>query len=93
MKRHRRKCGPWQERPDPRGLTIARRRASKRENAIARGFTPCPVCDGRDDHHGAECPHSQGEALRREALMKTGIPFGFWDAFFKALKAHVESRH
>ena len=73
MKRHRRKCQDWQSRPDPRGLTISRRRASKLENAKVRNYMPCPACGGRPDHHEPECPHSQGEAVRREALLKNDI--------------------
>ncbi len=34
---------------------------------------PCPACGGRPDHHKDDCPHSQGEAVRREALLKNGI--------------------
>lgn len=85
MKRHRRKCFDWQHRPDPRGLTISRRRVSKRENAIARGSVPCPACGGWHEHHQHDCPHSQGEVVRRDALIKNGIDPEFFEAFLKQL--------
>ncbi len=85
MKRHRRKCFDWQHRPDPRGLTIARRRASKIENARARSYLPCPACGGRPDHHEDDCPHSQGEINRRELLIKNGIDPVFFGHFLKAM--------
>jgi hypothetical protein len=86
MKRHRRKCHDWQSRPDPRGLTIARRRESKLENAKVRNYLPCPACGGRPDHHEAECPHSQGEAIRREAIVKNGINPRVFDMILREIE-------
>jgi hypothetical protein len=85
MKRHRRKCGDWQRRPDPRSLTISRRRSSKLENAKARNYFPCPACGGRPDHHENDCPHSQGEAMRREAILKNGIDPKAFAVFLREL--------
>jgi hypothetical protein len=87
MKRHRRKCATWHDRPNPRDLTIARRRASKLENAKARSYMPCPACGGRPDHHEPDCPHSQGEATRREALLKNGIDPAEFALFLRVLEA------
>lgn len=92
MKRHRRKCLDWQHRPDPRALTIERRRASKLENAKVRNYLPCPACGGRPDHHEPDCPHSQGEAVRREAIVKNGINPRLFEIFLRLLKVHVEKQ-
>lgn len=86
MKRHRRKCEAWLNRPDPRGLTISRRRASRVENALAQNYLPCPACGGRPDHHENECPHSQGEISRREALAKHGIDPVLFSVFLRVLQ-------
>jgi hypothetical protein len=91
MKRHRRKCKEWQDRPDPRGLTISRRLASKLENAEARNYLPCPACGGRPDHHTNDCPHSQGELARRDALAKNGIDPVLFSVFLRLLARRFES--
>jgi hypothetical protein len=91
MKRHRRKCKEWQNRPDPRALSIARRRTSKIENAEARSYLPCPACGGRPDHHNDECPHSQGEALRREALVKNDLDPVLFSVFLRLLAKRYEN--
>jgi hypothetical protein len=85
MKRHRRKCSDWKDRQDPRGLTISRRKASKTANVKARLFIPCPACGQRPDAHDDQCPHSQAEFLRREAIARNGIDPKFWAAFLKEL--------
>jgi len=85
MKRHRRKCLDWKSRPDPHGLALARRHASKLENAKTRAYQPCPACGGRPDHHEPECPHSQGEAVRREALIKNDINPKVFEVLLRAI--------
>jgi hypothetical protein len=88
MRRHRELCEEWKNRPDPRGLSVARRQASKQTK---REEVPCPVCGGCRGRHEASCPHDSGEAHRLEAILRNGLDLRFFKAFLRCLARCYET--
>jgi hypothetical protein len=88
MRRHRNSCKEWQDRPDPRGQSILRRKASKQARPED---IPCPVCGGHRGRHEDACPHDLGEAARLEALLRNGLDPRFFKVFLRYLARCYET--
>lgn len=73
MKRHRRKCEPWQNRPNPKQMQARRRWKTRRAGLVQDGVEFCSECQRRSDHHVQDCVNSQDNVVRRMALAKHGI--------------------
>jgi hypothetical protein len=93
MKRHRASCPDWANRADPRGLSIARRTATRKAQKEPRtGAVPlCICCKKRVDHHEFWCHLGQTETSRRELLAKHAIPPEVFEVFLGLLKKKRES--
>jgi hypothetical protein len=87
MRKHRSKCQEWQARPDPRGLSLARRETSKQDETREQ---PCPVCQGHRDRHAVACPHDPHEVSRLGAILRNGLDPRFFRAFLKCLARRYE---
>ena len=82
QQKHRRACLEWRDRPDPRGLRIARWRESRR----SEGVLHCHVCGKQVDHHSPSCPLSFSETARREAVERAGLTPNDFYLFLVALR-------
>ena len=82
MRKHRTLCQAWQDRPNPRGLSIARRQQSKSKETRE---VPCPACGGLRQQHTGTCPHDPGEASRLETLLRNGVDPKFFRVFLRYL--------
>ena len=92
MKKHRRVCTPWKNRSDPRKIANNRLRKTRQEDISGgRSFRPCVICGKRQDHHAPNCPHSQGEMVRREAVAKHGIDPVVFDRLLRVLAKRYEN--
>jgi len=86
MKRHRARCRLWKDRPDPRGLSIQRRKA-----ALLRGGEPkCAECHNRVDGHLSTCSQSLSEKARKDALLRNGINPAQFEVFLRLLAKRYE---
>lgn len=83
QKRHRKTCLEWRDRPDPRGLMLARgREAHVNPSVVAR----CTVCKKALTHHLPSCPCSFSETARRKAVERAGLNLIDFAAFLVALQ-------
>lgn len=83
QKKHRKVCLEWRDRPDPRGLMIARRLEALR---LPERVMHCHVCEKQVDHHAPSCPFSFSETARREAVARAGLTPNEFYLFLLALR-------
>jgi hypothetical protein len=87
MKRHRARCRLWKDRPDPRGLSIQRRKAALLQSDNHR----CTECNHRVDCHLSTCSQSLSEKARKDALLRNGINPAQFEVFLRLLaKKYVD---
>jgi hypothetical protein len=87
MKHHRERCVQWQNRLDPVGITVARRKQTRAAHALTPEphYPICIECRRRLDHHEPTCSWNQGEIIRRAALVKHDIDPEDFDVLLKIL--------
>jgi hypothetical protein len=93
MKKHRRQCVQWQNRPNAVQIMIERRRKTRKGRPSEPASVEiCSICHHRCDHHDAGCPNSQAEAVRRDSLKKHGIDPFLFEIFLRVLAKRYDGK-
>lgn len=90
--KHRKVCQDWRDRPDPRGLRIARWYESFQDYRRSQDrVLHCHICKKQVDHHSPSCPLSLSETARREAVERAGLSPNDFYLFLVALRRRYPS--
>jgi len=91
MKYHRSRCSEWKNRPNPRGLSLYRRRQTRQQITKVRASGPCALCGKWVDHTNPLCLCSQSERSRQELLAKHDIDPADFELILCGLVKRYES--
>ena len=89
QKKHRRRCGEWKDRPDPRGMMLARRAETL---MTPHAVLHCHICSRSVSRHAPSCPYSFSELSRAEAVERAGLDPNLFYMVMVALRQKYKGR-